>query len=168
MGAIMALNLARAVRNARKTGRLYEIQEAVHRRRRERERQPAPEDDVDTGSWEQHAAAVSADRGQRRCPQCGEAFLLVRRGDVELDHCDRCDSWWFDGGELGKLAGTSQDVPGDHLRSRPGKYDCPVCGEHMTEFQYHPRENLLVDACPHGHGVYLESGEFDRALRAAH
>ncbi len=57
----------------------------------------------------------------------------------------------------GVLAGTIEYQP------HPGDRACPVCGKAMYEFDY--RGNPLeLDACPDGHGYWLDAGE-DESVR---
>lgn len=45
--------------------------------------------------------------------------------------------------------------------TRPSERACPQCGERMTSFDY--RANPLeLDACPLGHGIWLDAGEEKR------
>ena len=101
----------------------------------------------------------------RCCPECHQNFALVQMRDVTVDYCTRCRSCWFDPGELGLVAGTAHDIPAVLGAGRAGKYGCPICDKPMRETTYCKPFNLLVDRCPSGHGVYLEQGELERALK---
>jgi len=102
----------------------------------------------------------------RTCPECQKRMSLITIGEVEVDYCISCSGVWFDPGELKDLTGEDKDVPSDNLKFRPSKYTCPDCNTRMNEFVFKQPSNLLVDRCPFGHGVYLEKGEFERALDA--
>jgi len=102
----------------------------------------------------------------RTCPECKKKMSLITIGEVELDYCISCSGVWFDPGELKDLTGEDKDIPSDNLKFRPSKYTCPDCNTRMNEFVFKQPSNLLVDRCPFGHGVYLEKGEFERALDA--
>ncbi len=101
----------------------------------------------------------------RACPECGRNFLLLQVEGLEIDCCRYCRSYWFDKGELARIAETSEDIPDTTLRSRKSRFKCPDCGQIMNEHIYITGNNLLVDRCP-DHGVYLESGELKRAYDA--
>jgi Zn-finger nucleic acid-binding protein len=103
---------------------------------------------------------------KRICPECGRSFSLISVKDLTIDCCKFCGSIWFDEGELKSLTGLSRDVPADNLAHRKSRYKCPACESLMREYLYLQRCNLLVDKCPEGCGVYLESGELKRAFLA--
>lgn len=109
---------------------------------------------------------VSPDRkvSSIRCPECDEHFLLIALDGQEIDFCPNCNSFWFDAGELKHFTDLFSDVPGENLKTRVSRYRCPICSAPMKECVFISIANLLVDKCPSDHGVYLESGEFDRAL----
>lgn len=103
------------------------------------------------------------------CPECGRPFNIITIIDnVEVDCCIYCKSYWFDPGELMIATKTTSDIPGQHLRHRDSRFTCPVCQVTMNEHVYINPGNLLVDRCPNGHGVYLESGELKRAWELVH
>lgn len=102
------------------------------------------------------------------CPECYRPFSLMALDGLELDFCEHCSSFWFDTGELKHFTDLFADVPGENLRSRESKYLCPICHVRMRECVFLNRANLLVDKCPNDHGVYLECGEFNRALALSH
>jgi Zn-finger nucleic acid-binding protein len=98
------------------------------------------------------------------CPECDRPFSLMTIDGLELDFCEHCSSFWFDTGELRHFTALFADVPGENLKNRQSKYLCPICHAQMQECVFLNRRNLLVDKCPNDHGVYLECGEFNRAL----
>ena len=101
------------------------------------------------------------------CLECGEDTVIVVLDDVAIDYCTQCQSCWFDAEELKHFTRQARDVPGDHLTSRPTSHSCPKCQLQMRLYQFHPRSNLTVEACPGRHGVYLQSGQFPQVLRAS-
>ena len=104
-------------------------------------------------------------KSERSCPECGRSFSPLKIKGKEVDFCSYCKSYWFDSGELAFITDQVTDIPDTTLRSRESRHSCPVCGEIMKEHIYLRGNNLLVDRCPE-HGVYLESGELQRALHA--
>lgn len=101
----------------------------------------------------------------RRCPKCGQPFAIVRMHHLDVDYCRQCRGCWFDPGELGLITHNPRDVPSSGVSHRHSKYRCPVCDTAMWESIFRKPFNLLVDRCPDGHGVYLEEGELERALK---
>jgi Zn-finger nucleic acid-binding protein len=103
---------------------------------------------------------------EKGCPECERNFQILKLDNTEIDHCTFCNSLWFDTQELANLVDNSKDLPTDglRLRSRDSKYNCPVCQAQMEEHVFSEGSNLLVDLCKE-HGLYLENGEFERAIK---
>ena len=101
------------------------------------------------------------------CPECGQTTVTVSVDEIEIDYCTECESCWFDSKELQHFTGQTRDVPGDYLRSRETIRVCPKCLQQMRLYQFHPRSNIRVEACPYGHGVCLHSGQFPQVLKAS-
>jgi Zn-finger nucleic acid-binding protein len=102
------------------------------------------------------------------CPECMRPMGRVNLEGVEIDACPHCRGTWFDEGELAYFTSLDEDVEDLALRDRASKYHCPHCTTPMREMQFKAPFNLLVDRCPHGHGVYCEANEFDWAMTLAH
>lgn len=102
---------------------------------------------------------------ERLCPECGKKFKMLKAAEQQIEYCPFCSSFWMDAGELAALSGHYQDVPskGLKLRSRESALLCPVCEKNMKEHIFTQGNNLLVDICDE-HGLYLQGGEFERAL----
>jgi Zn-finger nucleic acid-binding protein len=101
-----------------------------------------------------------------RCPECKKPFHLVMVGEVEIDVCQLCKSYWFDEGELKEVVEAEKDIPSDNLTSRASRYACPKCELQMIEHVYKKPDNLLVDRCPACRCVYLEKNELERSIRS--
>lgn len=120
--------------------------------------------------WRQLQACLS--RGEfissgLKCLECGDNAVIVSVDGVDIDYCTQCQSCWFDAKELRHFTQQPRDVPGDYLTSRETTRVCPSCRLHMRLYQFHPRSNVMVEACPGGHGVYLHGGQFPRVLKAS-
>jgi Zn-finger nucleic acid-binding protein len=122
-----------------------------------------------------------------KCPRCRETELTpAQAGGTMLDRCGQCRGLWFDarGDELRKVLergwervpealrqagpGTdpSRDTPADLFKLQP--LLCPRCGSDMISYWYggETARTFVADACPLGHGVWLDSGELEKAFRA--
>ena len=102
--------------------------------------------------------------------------LHTRRleSDVEVEACPVCGGIWLSEGELRTL----QDAHvHDHLRPAPeavsAAFDmaeqihrepgpCPICDETLVRREYAYTSQVLIDACPRGHGMWLDAGELAR------
>lgn len=97
-------------------------------------------------------------------------------GDVEIDFCDRCGVW-LDQSELGLLSGEAGGaglavVATGPAPTRPGPRDpfCPRCNRPLAPARVlhadGSAEDVALDICPVGHGVWFDHGEVERAHSA--
>ncbi len=111
------------------------------------------------------------------CPRCGIATVAQKyESDVEIDRCEQCGGTWVGSGELERIQQVREhdlstqlrqpeDTVGDAIgmalqRDLP-PVTCPVCGDTAERKEYGFASQLLVDACVHGHGVWLDKGELE-------
>lgn len=106
---------------------------------------------------------VRLPKSAKKCPECQQNFCIINIKNMDIDCCQRCNSFWFDSNELFQLTDTDSDVPSNDLASRTSKYPCPICHHQMRECVYLKPHNLLVDQCLE-HGVYLENRELNRVV----
>ena len=122
-----------------------------------------------------------------KCPRCRETELVpAQAGPTTLDRCSQCRGLWFDakGNELeevlkrgwervpetpkqaGPVADPDRDTPADLFKLVP--LLCPRCGSDMTSYWYggEAAKTFVADACPLGHGIWLDSGELEKAFKA--
>ena len=100
------------------------------------------------------------------CPLGHGELHREAHSEVTVDVCAQCGGEWLDHDELAAfeaaavsdrsvLAGMVEYQP------HPGERRCPICDKPMYEFDY--RANPLeIDACPDGHGYWLDGGEETR------
>ncbi len=120
--------------------------------------------------WRQLQACLSAGEFSASdivCSECGQNTVTVSAEGIQIDYCTQCQSCWFDTRELQHFTQQTRDVPGDNLRSRDTTHVCPKCRQNMRLYQFHPKSNVMVEACPEGHGVCLRSGQFPQVLKAS-
>lgn len=110
-----------------------------------------------------------------RCPRDGaELGTRVYEADVEIDECPTCKGTFLDHGELERIQAA---VEKDHRRDLAQPVDsvrdefaaereealplvaCPKCGETMERRRYGLGSQTVIDACPQGHGLWLDGGE---------
>jgi Zn-finger nucleic acid-binding protein len=109
------------------------------------------------------------------CPVCRLDQVILEWGDVELDICIEGHGIWFDAQELRHLfaAGGVPDAVlslEERLRvlstgTRGAKRRCPRCRTRMDHVSVpdHP-EQILLDRCPRGHGLWFDEGELERIV----
>jgi Zn-finger nucleic acid-binding protein len=112
-----------------------------------------------------------------RCPRDG-AELKARNyeANIEIDECPTCKGTFLDQGELESIqAAVEKDhrgemaVPVDSVRAELAAsreealplVDCPKCGVSMERRRYGLGSQTVIDACPQGHGLWLDRGELE-------
>jgi Zn-finger nucleic acid-binding protein len=103
------------------------------------------------------------------CPHCDIGLMILRYKGVEIDFCDQCRGIWLDAGELEQFV-TQSDSPlniKDTGHSSPSKRVCPRCDAAMCEayLSISPSEELSLDRCPKGHGLWFDDRELQRLLK---
>ncbi|MDD5190503.1 MAG: zf-TFIIB domain-containing protein [Dehalococcoidales bacterium] len=108
------------------------------------------------------------------CPVCRHPMIIVEYKKTELDYCPNCHGVWFDKGELELLlesagAGTSK-VMGEITKSpsivnMERKRKCPICGKKMKKTRVGEKENVLLDVCEQGDGLWFDGGEVDQLVK---
>ena len=97
-------------------------------------------------------------------------MFLLHFKEVEVDYCERCRGIWLDTGELEALieiTGSSANDP--FLRqleqtgtpSSASRCLCPRCDSKLNEFAVN---DLLLDRCPRGHGLWFDANELHQLL----
>ena len=88
------------------------------------------------------------------CPACDAEMPAALVDDVEVDFCDE-HGIWLDGGELELLAhGTVIEIR--HRHEPAQKLFCPRCDRELVSAH---AARIDVEACPVGHGVWLDHGD---------
>ncbi len=106
------------------------------------------------------------------CPVDGEPMVALALQDIEIDYCVACGGIWLDAGELELLFG---DAQGCHaLLGAPSgtakkekKRKCPLCRSVMDKREWRGVEDVILDQCPQGDGLWLDAGELEAVLRDA-
>jgi Zn-finger nucleic acid-binding protein len=112
-----------------------------------------------------------------RCPRDGaELSARIYEADIEIDECPTCKGTFLDQGELEAIqAAVEKDhrgevaAPVDSVRAEMAAareealplVDCPKCGTSMERRRYGLGSQTVIDACPEGHGLWLDRGELE-------
>lgn len=93
---------------------------------------------------------------------------------VEVDRCPACRGMWLDHGELEQIQDARENDYRKELTELPDVLTdvhkmvfsaakpllaCPKCQRQMERREYGYCSLILIDACPNGHGVWLQDGE---------
>ena len=107
------------------------------------------------------------------CVKCTSVLDKARVGDVEVDLCPSCGGLWLDHGEIERLGrGKTEDL--SQLRSAltgtaapdPASdttTSCPACPGGLKEVDLGP---VHIEYCNKCHGIFLDKGELDEAVKA--
>lgn len=104
------------------------------------------------------------------CPLGHGPLQPEAHGGLDVEACSICGGEWLQHEQLALLEQTTVNDP--IVLAGTIEYDanpvdrlCPVCAKQMYEFDY--RANPLeIDACPDGHGYWLDGGEESRVREA--
>src|ERR1019366_2339187 len=116
-----------------------------------------------------------------RCPRDGaELTARIYEANIEIDECPTCKGTFLDQGELESIqAAVEKDhrgemaFPVDSVRAELAAereealplVDCPKCGASMERRRYGLGSQTVIDACPQGHGLWLDRGELEELER---
>ena len=102
-------------------------------------------------------------------------MLVVEYEGVELDLCAECDGTWFDRDELQllfeSLGPEAQQLLPKEIESLPerqtqeAKRRCPRCRKKMRKVLIGPAQDILIDVCPLGDGLWFDSREAAQLTR---
>ncbi len=106
------------------------------------------------------------------CPHCKKSMIVLELEQVEIDHCLSCSGIWLDAGELelllGSPAGQKTILHSFHPSAnvKENKRRCPVCFKSMQKINCGTAQEIFIDKCPAGHGLWFDTGELERILLA--
>lgn len=110
-----------------------------------------------------------------RCPVDKSDLIVVEYNKIELDHCAQCHGVWFDAGELELLLKSwgleSHDLFMGNILALPEaktserNRKCPLCNRKMKKTTLGEQAEVLIDACPHGHGLWFDGGEVTQVIK---
>jgi len=102
-------------------------------------------------------------------------MVIVERSGIEVDYSPDCKGVWFDSGELELLLESMElDETGfttdeimalDEAKANEKKRRCPICGKKMKKVIIGSDPEVLIDACPKGHGLWFDGGELGQVIK---
>jgi uncharacterized protein len=109
------------------------------------------------------------------CPACKNPMMVMEYNKIELDYCNNCKGVWFDNAELDLLM-KSMNLPEDSLllknmlscpeaTSAEKKRKCPMCSKTMKLVKVGDSQELVIDVCHNGHGLWFDGGELPLLLK---
>ena len=109
------------------------------------------------------------------CPVCRQPMLIVEFDEIELDTCADCRGIWFDAQELRELFELVKAPEHAHdleqqlerLAHGSARRSCPRCRGRLEPVRTpSSNENLILDECPRGHGLWFDEGELESLLQS--
>jgi uncharacterized protein len=107
------------------------------------------------------------------CVKCTSVLDKARIGDVEVDLCPSCGGLWLDHGEIERLGrGKSEDLSrlrtalaGSAAQDAASETttSCPACPGSLNVVVLGP---INIEYCGKCHGIFLDKGELDEAVKA--
>jgi uncharacterized protein len=109
-----------------------------------------------------------------RCPVDKKDMIVVEHKQIELDYCLNCSGIWFDAHELELLVETLKNQGAvisreDLLTPRTAQVKesvrlCPICNAKMNKVWLGQEQQVIIDSCPAGHGLWFDGGELHQVL----
>jgi Zn-finger nucleic acid-binding protein len=117
------------------------------------------------------------------CPDCKEPLVIFELEGIEIDRCLACSGTWLDAGEIELIVERAGLDAGELRRALDaltdggrGKGRCPRCRRRLRKSvlpgpasgaaQARPADlPLELDRCPRRHGLWLDAGEVETAVR---
>ncbi len=116
--------------------------------------------------------------GAKMCPRCDIPLHEMTYEGVVLDRCEKCGGTWCDEQELAEVVRIQHEQFSEddfaEIRAEeeaaavtteekiPDQYPCLVCGRMMNRMNYQYTSGIIIDRCPVGHGVWLDSSELGK------
>jgi Zn-finger nucleic acid-binding protein len=115
------------------------------------------------------------------CPRCRTVLVGTEYEGVLVEKCPQCRGFWIPGYRLSEIIEKRErtfsleeiEAYRQVHESRAGlvhpadsEICCPDCGVSMLRSHYHYAQEVLIDRCPQGHGVWLDEGELEHIQMA--
>ena len=112
-----------------------------------------------------------------KCLRCGADLATLAYEGVQIDRCPKCRGTWLDEREMARIVCVHEvtfapelvrtTLAAAHLGvpdgERQADLSCPKCRAGMKPVNYAYSSGIIVNACPAGHGVWLDGDELERA-----
>lgn len=103
------------------------------------------------------------------CPQCRTPLASAADTAVAFFPCSTCRGIWLSAEAFAELLRRAEEQVADvgqgsseHTLARSDTSRlCPCCERRMDNYQFEYQSGIWIDACPDGHGVWLDGGELE-------
>lgn len=106
-----------------------------------------------------------------KCPVCETEMIILELEQVEIDYCTFCKGIWLDEGELELLLGSTEeshqlmDTLKQDTATREIPRPCPRCKRKMQKVSFDESNEILLDKCKKGHGLWFDEGELHELVK---
>jgi len=106
-----------------------------------------------------------------KCPVCETEMIILELEQVEIDYCTFCKGIWLDEGELELLLGSTEeshqlmDTLKQDTATREIPRPCPRCKRKMQKVSFEESNEILLDKCKKGHGLWFDEGELHELVK---
>ncbi|NBT58456.1 hypothetical protein EBT16_06705 [bacterium] len=111
-----------------------------------------------------------------KCVRCQQQLSRGVYEGVDIDKCVSCGGIWLDDGELAKIVGATIETFSQSLitktldtvskgipqSEKDSVERCPKCSQEMKALNYAYQSGVIIDSCPNGHGIWVDSGEIEK------
>ena len=102
-----------------------------------------------------------------QCPKCKAPMEEVTYTKVIVDRCTNCKGLWFEPEDIAELKerwmSEYMDIGNPAVGRKFNQIEdikCPVCGKPMDKLADEKQTHIWYEACPDGHGIFFDAGEF--------
>jgi len=115
------------------------------------------------------------------CPRCKAVLLQDEYEGVPVERCPGCRGFWIPGTRLADIiekrekAFSIEEIEAyrkihesrrEMVNPAAAEAVCPQCGAVMQQSRYNYAQEVLIDRCPQGHGIWLDQGEVEHIQMA--
>ena len=100
-----------------------------------------------------------------KCPVCDLEMIVLEFNSVEIDYCNQCFGVWLDSGELALLLDNQRKYQqlADSFVCKKNinevRRKCPICLKRMDKVVCGQSQNIVIDKCRDGHGLWFDKQE---------
>ena len=115
------------------------------------------------------------------CPRCKTVLVGDEYEGVKVERCPGCRGFWIPGTRLADIIEKREkafsleeieayrqvhDSRQGLVNQADSRIVCPQCGAVMQQNRYNYAQEVLIDRCPQGHGIWLDEGEVEHIQMA--
>lgn len=100
------------------------------------------------------------------CIKCYEEMIILELNQVEIDYCPNCEGIWLDAGELELLYENKNEIPSfkTTVEVKEKTIKCPICSKKMEKTKFEGNEDIILDRCRKGDGIWFDADELEKVL----